>query len=339
MTVAVTGYGLYRPPDRLTGAEIAARSGLPEAVVTEKMGIEEKRVCRPDADHVSDMSVAAGRRALADAGLDAAELDLVVYHGSEYKDYYVWSAAAAVADRLGAETAYATEHHALCASTPTAMRRTRAQLAQADVETALHVTASREHEIVDLADGDASFMFDFGCGAAGYVMERDPAPARVRARVRESEAVTDGSFAEDVVMPAGGSRRPPSRETVAENLHTVTVRAPADMKSRMADVTADNFLSVADGALSASGYGRADVDFAAITHVKRSFHDRLLAELGLSTAEQYYLAAYGHVQSVDQWLALEEGLGLGRVDAGDVVLFLAAGTGYTWAATVLEWEG
>jgi 3-oxoacyl-[acyl-carrier-protein] synthase-3 len=340
MTVAVTGYGLYRPPDRITGDEIAERSGIPDDVVVEKMGIREKRVCPPDEDHITDMCVSAAEQALADADISPTELDLVLYHGSEYKDYIVWSAAANVAERIGAENAYATENHALCASTPVAVRQTAAQLRTGDSEAALHVTASRENDLLDYTDENSSFMFNFGSGGAAYVLEADPAEGQVRARVRESATVSDGSFSEDVVMPAGGSRRPTTADTVAAGAHTLTVPDPKDMKTRMASVSRENFLTVADDALARSGYDRSDLDFAAVTHMKRSFHRSLLPELGLDPRSGgYYLDEYGHVQSADQWLALDEGRTSGRVEPGDTVLFLAAGTGYTWAATVLDWVG
>jgi 3-oxoacyl-[acyl-carrier-protein] synthase-3 len=337
MTVCLTGYGVYTPDRVVTGEEIAAESEIPEDVVVQKMGIREKHVCPPDDDHVTDMSVKAAKDALADADVDPADVDLVLYHGSEYKDYVVWSAAANVAERLGAENAFATESYTLCAGAPLAIRQTRAQLQTGDVDTALLVAASREEDLVDYGDEDASFMFNFGSGASAMVLERD-AGDRARAVVHESAALTDGSFSEDVIMPAGGSKRPPSHETVDEGLHTLTV-ASDDMKERIAPVSGPNFLAVADDALEASGLTREDVDFAAITHMKRSFHDWLTGELGLPKDAHHYLDEYGHVQSVDQLLALDEGVEAGQVTDGDVVLFLAAGTGYTWAATAIEWRG
>lgn len=112
------------------------------------------------------------------------------------------------------------------------------------------------------------------------------------------------------------------------------------MKERLGAVSLPNYLEVADTALDRSGYDRSAIDFVAVTHMKRSFHETLLAELGLDPAtDGYYLDEYGHVQSADQLLALHEGLNHGRVRPGDLVLFLAAGTGYTWSATVLEWRG
>ncbi|MEZ3114329.1 3-oxoacyl-ACP synthase [Halobaculum sp. MBLA0147] len=345
----MTGLATYVPDETITGAEIAAQSGIPEDVVVEKMGVREKRVCPPDDDHVTDMCVTAGERALADADLDASALDLVLFHGSEYKDHVVWSAAADVCERLGAENAYAHESYTLCAGAPIAMRHTAAQLRIGDVDRALLVTASREEDLVDYENEDSSFMFNFGSGGAAVVLEADgttapedsdspPVAERARATVRASAAETDGSFAHDVVMPAGGSVEPPSEETVREGRHTLDVPDPDGMKERLADVSAPAFCAVADDALAASGYDRADLDFVALTHMKRSFHDYLTDELGVGEGH-HYLDEYGHVQSVDQALAVEAGLDEGTLSAGDVVLFLAAGTGYTWSATVLEWTG
>ncbi|WP_327053812.1 3-oxoacyl-ACP synthase [Halomicrococcus gelatinilyticus] len=333
-TVGLTGYGVYVPDDTVSGEEIAAESGVPEDVVVEKMGVRQKHVCPPDDDHVTDMCVTAAEDALADAGVAPAELDAVLFHGSEYKDHVVWSAAANVAERIGAEDAFASESYALCAGAPVALRQARAQLVADAPETMLLVAASREEDLVDYGNEASSFMFNFGSGASAVVLERDPADPL--ATVRESAAVTDGSFSEDVVMPAGGSKQPPSHATVDAGLHTLDVPDPEGMKERLADTSIENFLSVADAALERSDYDRDDLDFAALTHVKRSFHDLLLDELD---AAGYYLDEFGHVQSVDQVLALDRGREAGLVDPGDLLVFLAAGTGYTWAATVLEWHG
>jgi len=112
------------------------------------------------------------------------------------------------------------------------------------------------------------------------------------------------------------------------------------MKERIGGVSLPNYLDVADTALEDSGFDRSDVDFVAITHMKRSFHDLVFEELGVDPETGgYYLSEYGHIQSADQILALDEGYREGLLDPGDLVLFLAAGTGYTWSASVLTWRG
>jgi 3-oxoacyl-[acyl-carrier-protein] synthase-3 len=338
VTVHLTGLGTYVPEETLSGADISERSGIPKDVVVEKMGLRRKHVCRGAGDQPSDMCVEAAERALADADCDPADLDVVRYHGSELKDHVVWSCAADVAERIGAADAYAAESYALCAGAPVALRETVAQLEADAVDRVLLVAASREEDLVDYADPDTSFMFNFGSGASAFVLESGPSAANsALATVRGSAAVTDGSFSRDVVVPAGGTAAPPSHETVEQGLHSLRVPDHESMKERLAEVSLSNFLSVADTALERSGYDRTDLDFAAITHMKRSFHEYLCSELGLADEEQYYLDEYGHVQSVDQALATAEARRRDWLGSGDVALYLAAGTGYTWAATVLEW--
>ena len=340
-TVSLTGYGRYVPDGVITGPEIAERSGVPEDVVVDKMGVREKHVCPPDDDHCSDMALAAGGRAPPppDAGLAPTDVDLLLYHGSEYKDYVVWSLATDVAERIGAENAVAMESHSLCASAPIAIRQARAQLLVDDFDTALLVTASREEDLVDYENQRSSFMFNFGSGASAMVLETDAGEDAV-ATVHESAAITDGNFSRDVIMHAGGSLEPPSEETLADDRHRLDVPDPDGMKERLGPVSLPNYLDVADDALEQSGFGRDDLDYVAITHMKRSFHETVFAELGLDPdADGYYLDDYGHVQSADQIIALQEGVDRGLVADGDLVGFLAAGTGYTWSATMLTWQG
>ncbi|QCC52753.1 3-oxoacyl-ACP synthase [Halapricum salinum] len=336
MSVGVTGLGTYLPEPTLSAEEIAARSDVPQEVVREKMGVERKHVCPPDGEHVTDMCVEAAAAALEESSLSAHQLDYVLYHGSEYKDYVVWPAAAAIAERIGAQTAFATESYTLCAGAPIAIRTAAAMLTADSPRSALLVSASREEDLVDYTDPDASFMYNFGSGASAMVLESDPDDRL--ATVRSSAAHTDGSFADDVVMPAGGSHNPPSEETVAAEEHTLTVPNYESMKERLAEVTLANFTDVADTALSRSGFERTDVDLLALTHMKRSFHETLVDVFDLGPDEHVYLEETGHVQSVDQALAIERAREYGWLGDGDVVLCLAAGTGYTWSATVMEWE-
>jgi 3-oxoacyl-[acyl-carrier-protein] synthase-3 len=306
------------------------------------------------------MCVAAADEALADADCDPADLDAVRYHGSELKDHVVWSLAADVAERIGAGDAYASESYALCAGAPVALREARAQLLADSLDRVLLVSASREENLVDYEDPDTSFTFNFGSGASAFVLERADADGgsedadggsedhhrrlgdgaaehRSLATVEASAAVTDGGFSRDVIVPAGGTVHPASQNTVENDLHALRVPDHESMKERLAEVSLPNFLGVADRALDRSGYDREDLDFAAITHMKRSFHEHLCSELGLGPRGHYYLERYGHVQSVDQALATAHAREAGWVERGDVVLYLAAGTGYTWAATVLTW--
>jgi 3-oxoacyl-[acyl-carrier-protein] synthase-3 len=71
--------------------------------------------------------------------------------------------------------------------------------------------------------------------------------------------------------------------------------------------------------------------------MKKSFYLQILESIGLTSEQSVYLEDYGHIQSVDQVLALELGLGQGKIRAGDLIVLAGAGTGYTWSAIAVRW--
>ena len=74
-----------------------------------------------------------------------------------------------------------------------------------------------------------------------------------------------------------------------------------------------------------------------ITHMKRSFYELILNEIGLTPEQSVYLEDYGHIQSVDQVITIELGIAQGKIKPGDVIVLAGAGTGYTWSAITLRW--
>jgi 3-oxoacyl-[acyl-carrier-protein] synthase-3 len=301
--------------------------------VRDKLGIRQKHLAGPD-DLPSQMAARAAQQALAQAQLDPSEVDLIIYHGSEYKDYMVWSAAAKIQHLIGATRAYAYEIYALCAGAPLALKVARDQLrADPDLRNVLLVAAARENDLVSYGNERARFMFNFGAGGSAMLLQRDA----LRNQVLHSAVLVDGSFSENVVMPAGGARNPASAATVAEQLHALDVLQLDDMRDRLGAVSLPNFVGVIDEAVERSGASRGEIAFLAVTHMKPSFHRELLRALGLRDEQAIYLDNYGHIQSVDQALALTLASERGLLRDGDLVVLAGAGTGYTWSATALRW--
>jgi 3-oxoacyl-[acyl-carrier-protein] synthase-3 len=127
--IGILSTGVYIPAPVVTGQEIAARAGLPEFVVMDKMGIHEIHTAGPD-DTITAMASRAAQRVLDKAGLDPQDLDAVIYHGSEYKDHIVWSAASKIQHLIGATNAFAFETYALCAGAPIAYKIARDMMRQ-----------------------------------------------------------------------------------------------------------------------------------------------------------------------------------------------------------------
>lgn len=332
-TVGLAATATHLPRRWMTAEEIGAAAGIPTWVIEEKFGLRGKHVAGDD-EHVSDMAVAAAQRLLDDHDVDPAGIGAVVYYGSTWKDRAVWQAAPHIAHRLGATNAFALELDYVSCGTPVAMRVCRdLLLGEPDVGSVLAVAACRESHLLDYTNERARFTFNFADGAAAGLLVADAD----RNEVLGSSMLTDGSFSMDVYVPAGGSVEPASHATVDADRHKLDVPDPDAMKQRLDPVSLPNFRSVAEDACRRSGLGLDDVDVLCALHMKQSMHDALLDTLGLHPEQSVYLDDTGHMSGVDSLLGLDRAVRDGRITDGDVVLLLAAGTGYTWAANVVRW--
>jgi len=332
-TVGLAATAAYLPERWMTAAEVAEASGIPKDVIVEKFGLRGKHIAAAD-EHVSDLAVKAAERLIEEQELDPASIDVVLYYGSTWKDYAVWQAAPWISHRLGCNGAYAVEYDNVSMGTPVALRAARALLvAEPEWKTALLVAACRESYLLDYGNERARFMFNFGDGAVAGLLVADADENLLLA----SHAITDGSFALQVKVPAGGSVEPPSLESVANRHHFLDVADPASMKNGLDDVSLRNFVAAARGAVERSDARLEDVSYVCGIHMKRSMHDGIVEALGVDPARVSYLDDTGHMSGVDPLLGLDRAVREGEIRDGDLVLLLAAGTGYTWAATALRW--
>jgi 3-oxoacyl-[acyl-carrier-protein] synthase-3 len=323
----------YLPRTAQDATYIAERSGIPEAVVREKLGIAAKRRAGPE-DQTSAMAHWAALVALERAGVAAEELDLILYSGSMHKDFYVWSAANRIQHLLGAQNAYAFELAALCTTNVLALKVARDLMtADARLNTTLICGGHRTADLIDYRDQSARFLFSLADGGSAMVLRRGYDSNRMLA----SSFITDGSLAEEVTIPAGGTRLPTSPETLARGQHTFHVADPARLKAGLDGVSEARFVRVVQEAVERSGHRVSEIAFLAINHMKPSTYQRILAMLGLREEQSLYLADYGHISAPDQVLALELATAAGRLHDGDLVVLASAGLGFTWGATALRW--
>jgi 3-oxoacyl-[acyl-carrier-protein] synthase-3 len=332
-SISLAATAAYLPERWMTAAEVGERSGIPEQVIVEKFGLRGKHIAARD-EHVSDLAVAAAQRLLEEHQVDPASIGALVYYGSTWKDYAVWQAAPWIAHRLGCVDAYAIEFDNVSMGTPVALRLAKAYLtAEPELRNVLLVAACRESYLLDYGNERSRFMFNFGDGAVAGLL----ASGADRNLLLGSHAVTDGSFSLQVKVPAGGSVEPPSHATVDGRRHFLDVADPAQMKGGLDEVSLPNFVEAAEGALARSGATLADVSYVCGIHMKRSMHAAIADALGVPLERAAYLEDTGHMSGVDPLLALDRAVRAGDVADGDLVLLLAAGTGYTWAASVIRW--
>jgi len=325
--VSLAATAAYLPERWMPAAEVAARSNIPESVIVEKFGLRGKHIAA-EREHVSDLSVRAAEALLEETGTDPASIDVVMYFGSMWKDYAVWQAAPWIAHRIGASRAYAVEYDNVSCGTPVALRIARDMLrAEDELQSILVVAACRESYLLDYGNQRSRFMFNFGDGAVAGLLVKDGG----RNEVLGCHGITDGSFSLQVKVPSGGSVSPNG------GYRFLDVADPAEMKQGLDEVSLANFAAAAKGALERSGATLADVGYLCGIHMKPSMHRALLAELGIDPARAAYLDDTGHMSGVDPLFALDRAARAGELEDGSLVLLLAAGTGYTWAAGVVRW--
>ena len=329
--VGIRSVGSYVPDGIRDSVYISEASGIPEPVIREKFGIKQVHKAGPE-DTVSAMGVKASLRALEDISPD--ELDMVVYCGSEYKDFYMFNCAARIKEDIGAKNAVAFEIHSLCSAGVYSLKILKAMMLQDEsLRKVLLVSSSKEGDLINYKDTDSRFMFNSGDGAAAVVLERDLG----RNVILESSMIVDGQFSTDVYVPGIGCVNRDKIDVMSFEDRHLRVRDLQDMKTRLDPVTLDNFCKVMDQAVERSGYTNADVGFVAPICMKKSMLVGLLNHFNLTEEKSFLLEDYGHCQSADCFLSIEEGLRHGRLKDGDLVVTIAAGTGYSWASTAIKW--
>jgi 3-oxoacyl-[acyl-carrier-protein] synthase-3 len=323
----------YLPSRWMTAAEIAAKSGIPEEVVIDRFGVRGKHIAAA-GEHVTDMSVSAAGALLEEHDVDPRSLDVVCYFGSSYKEYAVWQAAPHIAHRLGAECAFALELDYVSCGGTVALRVARDMLrSEPEISRILLVGACRESYLIDYHNARSRFMFNFGDGAVAALVTRTGPVEGPAPEVLSSAAVTDGSLSLQVKVPVGGSARP-WRD--GDGPPYLDVDDPAAMKERLDAVSMSHFTSVVRTAMERSGVEGRPIALLCPLHMKRSMHDAVCDALGVPPERAVYLDDTGHMSGVDSLLALDRAARRGLLAPGDVVVLLAAGTGYTWTATVLR---
>lgn len=345
--IGLRSIGVYYPETVITSQEIAELSGIPETVIREKFGIESKRKAGPE-DTVSEMCTKAARNCI-DGIIEPEAIDLLIYHGSEYRDYYIYNCSAQIQHKLGAIHAKTFEIHNLCSSGPLAMQVAKSlMLVNPEIKNALLVVGTRESDLIDYRNERARFMFNFADGAAACLLQRGYGQNEILA----TEMITDGSFATDVAVHSIGNVNYPKKlrlekdfvkaeaaKAQGENVayYGLDVLDPIAMKERLDAVSLANFVKVIRGAAEKSGFDPYEIKFLAPIFMKCSILDHILDQFRMTPEQSFVLKNFGHVQSADAYISVYEGLKLGRIHEGDLVIMLGAGTGYSWVATALKW--
>jgi 3-oxoacyl-[acyl-carrier-protein] synthase-3 len=333
LQIGIVSTGLYLPQDYITGKEIAEKASIPAHIVEEKMGIKKKYVPGPD-DHTCQMGIIAAKQAIKKAGIHPMEIDVVIYIGEEHKEYPLWTAGIKLQEAVGALNAWAFDVALRCGTTVMALKVAKSlMIADSTIQTVLLAGGYRNGDFIDYQNPRTRFMFNLGAGGGAILLKKD----HNENILLETELLTDGSFSEDVVVVSGGTKNPITKEAIDQRLNMLDVLDPEGMKQRLEQKSMANFLKVVRESVRKSGYKAEEISFIAMLHMKKSAHEYVLKELGLSHQQSIYLEDYGHIGQIDQILSLELAVKEGKVKEGDIVVLVSAGIGYAWGASTIKW--
>jgi 3-oxoacyl-[acyl-carrier-protein] synthase-3 len=312
-------------PERvLTNDELSALVDTSDEWIQARTGIKERRIAAPD-EATSDLCLPAAEAALADAGVTGSEIDLVIV-ATITPDMLFPSTAAILASQIGAENAAAYDLSAGCTGFVYALTQGYGAIAAGLARRVLVVGADTLSRVVDWRDRATCVLF--GDGAGAVVLEEVEKDG-----FHIFELGSDGAGAMELFIPAGGSRRPASAETVAAGEHYVKMNG-REVYKFATRVLPSSALAV----LEASGKSIGDIDLYVPHQANLRIIEHAAKKLGVEKERVFVnVDRYGNTSSASIPLALCEARADGRLEDGSLVLMTGMGAGLTWGSSLMTW--
>jgi 3-oxoacyl-[acyl-carrier-protein] synthase-3 len=294
--------------------------------ILERTGIIQRHIAPPEMA-TSDMAIEAGRAALAKAGVDAKELDAILVC-TVTPDHLFPSTACIVQHALGANRAWGFDLIAACSSFVYGMTTAAHLVAAGTHKKVLVIGSDTMSRIIDYTDRTTCVLFGDGAGAMLIEQAEDGDPNTFIAFANE----IDGSGAPFLNMPAGGSRMPPSHETIDKRLHYVKQDGQAVFKFAVRKM-----YESCKTVLDKSGCRPEDVRLLIPHQANKRIISAAGDRLGLREV-MVNIDMYGNTTSATIPLATRDALEAGKLNKGDLVLFAAVGAGFTVGANLWRWS-
>ena len=321
---AITGLGAYLPEKILTNAEIEKIVDTSDEWIRTRTGIRERRIAAKD-QATSDLALPAAQEALKNAGLTPKDLDLIIV-ATTSPDMLFPSASCFLQAKLGA-TCGAFDLAAACSGFAYAL-----SVAEGFVKSGIHknvlvVGAETITRFVDWKDRSTCVLFGDGAGAAVVSRSRDGHG------ILASHLGADGTQSEILQIPAGGSRMPPSAESVANGLHYIRMDGRALFK-----IAVKTMEQAVLKVLEHEKLHVKDIN-CLIPHQANNRILQAVAERLEIPSEKVFINVdrYGNMSSASTVIALYEAVKSGVVKKGDYVVLVAFGGGLTWGASLIKW--
>ncbi len=323
--VSVIATGSYLPDRVLSNADLEKMVETSDEWIVSRTGIRERRIALP-GQATSDLGLEASRRALAQAGIAAEEVEMIIV-ATITPDMFFPSTACLIQHALGAKNAFCFDMEAACSGYLYAIEIAHRFVASGTVNTALVVAAEKMSSIVDWKDRSTCVLFGDGAGAA--VLRSRPGERGILSSVLGA----DGSLSHLLSMPGGGSRHPPTLQTISDGLHTLKMAGREVFKHAV-----NTMSSAATEALRRAGLTVADVACMIPHQANQRIISAIAEKLGVPDANCFVnIDKCGNMSAASLAVGLDQAVRTGRIRKKDIVLMVVFGGGFTWGATVIEW--
>jgi 3-oxoacyl-[acyl-carrier-protein] synthase III len=323
--VEIVSTGRWLPDRVVTNHDLEKELDTSDEWIRERTGISERRIADREVG-AADMGAGAARIAMERAGVHPGEIDVIVV-STATPDRLLPSTACDLQALLGATNAAAYDIAAACSGFIYGLSIAEGHLAAGRAEIALVVSTEKMSSIVDWGDRSTAVLFGDGAGAA-IVKRSENGRGLLSSFIR-----SDGTLAELLWRPAGGARIPMDLAVLDERNHLVKMAGREVFKAAVRSMA-----EAADQALLRAGLTGDDVNLL-IPHQANIRIIEATAKYANVPMEKVFVNVdrYGNMSSATIPVALDEAVESGRVRAGDYVLMVAFGAGFTWASAVLQW--
>jgi 3-oxoacyl-[acyl-carrier-protein] synthase-3 len=324
-TVSIIGTGSYLPARALTNSDLEKMVETSDEWITTRTGIKERRIAA-EGECTSDLAANAAKAAIENAGIEAAEIDLIIL-ASITPDMFMPSTACIVQTKIGAKRAACFDISAACSGFLYAIEIAQQFITSHTFNTILVIGADKLSSIVDWKDRNTCVLFGDGAGAA-ILRHRAQGHGVIATRMG-----SNGDLASLLFVPGGGCSCPITPANAAENLATIRMNGRETYKYA---VTA--MVESARQVLDDAGLDPSDVTciipHQANLRIISAVAERLEVPLDRFMVN---LDRYGNTSAAAVAIALDEANRTGRMKVGDYVLLVVFGGGLTWASSVIQW--
>ena len=325
MRAAITGWGTALPEHSMTNAELEQVVDTSDEWIVERTGIRERRVANA-GETTASLAVDAAAAAIKHAGLTPDAIDLM-FVATATPEQLIPHTGAFVSDGLGI-TCGSFDLNAGCAGFVYELVVGSSMLVTGQLDHVLIVGAETLSRVIDPQDRTTCILF--GDAAAAMVLS---ATSDDRAGLLAYDLGVDGSAQGLLGIPAGGSRRPTTAQTVAERDHYIKMAGP-EVFRRAVRIVVDS----ATNALQRAGVSVDDLAWFAPHQANVRIIDAAASRLAIPSERTLVnIDRFGNTSAASIPLVLSEAADDGRLQPGDLVLLSGFGAGLTWASAVLRW--